>query len=366
MRHHALTLLLLGTPLLGACGEQATPPAVPPIETPDEELERLAVGLGDAFCEVQARCFTPVWLASRIGGEGCGAELERSFVDSQLPQWREALAAGQVTFEAAQIEPCLAAFRAAPCGDLDLQPAACDALFDGHQALGASCVHDIECQDGLFCDTAGACPGVCASPRDEGEACEATSGCRRGLTCSAEQRCEVIGRLGDPCRTVQECSDGLHCQGGYQEDVDGECVPFADRFSGALDEPCSLRDALCAEPLSCVLTGFEVGQELYACRAPVDGEEACLVGEPNLCPATRYCSADLRSDNVEGFCIPRPGSGGACDTHFPAVPCADGLSCVRSICLARRRLDEGCQFDAECYSFHCEGGRCVEPGSCRP
>lgn len=308
---------------------------------------------------------TEGWLDQVIGGDGCEAEIERSFLDSQLPPWREALMAGLVTFSPDAIEPCLEAFAEVECGDLDLQPAACDALFTGEQAPGASCVHDIECAGGTFCDTLDTCPGRCAAPHGEGERCEATSNCVRGLICGPDELCQTIGRLGEPCEQARDCSDGLHCQGAHSE-TEGECVPFATRFALGLDEPCSLQGTLCVAPLSCVLLGVDGGQERYGCVEPVEADASCLLGEPDPCPDDRYCSAAISAASVEGVCVPRPGTGGACTAHFPAVPCAEGLSCLRGLCLEKRALGELCQFDGECYSFRCVEARCVEPGSCRP
>jgi hypothetical protein len=180
--------------------------------------------------------------------------------------------------------------------------------------------------------------------------------CDWGGTMPAACEGIVRGQLDEnaKCRSSLECKEGLHC-GGLGAVTPGTCVP-----RGVTGTPCGgstdtlaafvRQDAERAHP-QC---GGQCERRRCADTVALGGK----CGSSLQCGQGRFCLQQKCTDT------PLPVAGKPCAQKM----CAEGLACVNDMCSALRRLEEGCESDAECRSAHCErpdggAGKCAM--SCR-
>ena len=122
-----------------------------------------------------------------------------------------------------------------------------------------------------------------------GDACEANSSCRRGLSCE-EGACSPRGDtpLNGPCLRSDECDEGLRC--GWA----GFCVTEGTRELG---EACA-HDGECARGASCERTGGIAGQ----CMPREGGSEGLALGE--ACSGSDLCAEGLVCSPTRDQCVP--------------------------------------------------------------
>jgi hypothetical protein len=122
---------------------------------------------------------------------------------------------------------------------------------------GDSCLSDVQCDAGLYCDTR---VDECATRAQIGQPCTWYSGCVEGATCT-------IGRCDDgfDCFADEDCS-------GACDDDGSACVDATDCGTGT----CSVSGATCFDDSDCSMIGVEV------CEFPAQ----CL---PTTCKGSRRC-----------------------------------------------------------------------------
>lgn len=183
-------------------------------------------------------------------------------------------------------------------------------------AFDPTCVEALETwADGLQCDGQSSLAEDCATyrcvgnmiygPQREGEACEISSQCARGLAC---------GRS----------SDGA--------DV---CIDYCARTPSSAGGPCDVYGVGCEPGLSC-LAGF--------CVTPGELGDVC---DSDSCAEGLYCA--------DG-CRPILAAGSACDS---ALAC-ESHQCVDGLCAARGQVGDPCGLD----QVPCERGLSCFDGEC--
>jgi hypothetical protein len=301
-------------------------------------------------------------------GERCGetafeACLQRRLITCR-PDWAELGSADLPTLEA-----CLDALQAQPCAERRLTISACNAV---RQVLspsthigevvpaGAACGGGTtSCTTGTYCrggsrTTCGVCEpqreagtpcdddpyacsilcdmesGLCAAPRELGEACLYYNECGPGFECVKGTCLEP--RLGEPCNAI--CRDDSLC-------IDGQCV--APKQEGDV----------CSGPFACAIP-FVCSQG--RCQLPTQ----CGTGQLGDPCVDLSCEDPLACR--EGVCIKlRPKRlGQSCDLLRDR--CEEGTLCTDSVCETWNRpgfVGDACQGDGECREdMVCDDGRC--------
>ncbi len=236
--------------------------------------------------------------AASVTAAQCPSLLEEMLEIVPLGPWVRAAQAGQVDYDPASAQACLAALSSATCG-----ASLTEALFDGNcfsftppaggveqrrmfsraAAPGTSCVPLADgVGGGLYgtCDPSEAfccipsdtdpnicrvrdAPGTCQAASDVGEPCAlfpSAQICKTGLVCGAGDTCEM--ELDGPLSNGQPCFDDVdfmllgRCTDGYCDVLGTDlCEPRK-----ALGQPCQSADeclsrgcemGVCAEPTFC-------------------------------------------------------------------------------------------------------------------
>ncbi len=161
------------------------------------------------------------------------------------------------------------------------------------------------CNAQSFCDPRSHCDvpdknaksGTCLANLDLGKTCDDSRACRPGLVCLAE-RCSEKPKEGEKCNGLDDCADGLACDGtckpvvhvGVRETCDtvrrcarGRCVQNVT--TGPNGEATPSGDATCVAPLP---DGSTCGQELARQGQVCDIFAQCVGGkcrmeDPNAC-----------------------------------------------------------------------------------
>ncbi len=228
------------------------------------------------------------------------------------------------------------------------------------RASGESCESDEACGDGLRCFE-GRCTEVpshcdpggeavcgawrscllpnerrCVQPAGEGEPCERTEHCRKGLYCDPERgRCLAGPGEGEPCGDGVYCALGLACD--FERIV---CAPVPRE--GA---PCALGERgpnVCAEGLACLRVSSGPGMRLGTCGPPPAEGEACAAEA--VCAEGLVCDFLTDGRNV---CVPPKGEGEPC---MADRACVEGTFCDLSLrrCAPRRPEGASCEHGNEC------------------
>jgi hypothetical protein len=271
---------------------------------------------------------------------------------------------------------CLDALNKSRCDSSDSGQweTRCNAfLYKAHQVLGASCLANAECVSG-FCQHGGSdagvtempagCPGVCATPKTDGEACRVDTDCATNSICdTTSHQCTKTAALNEDC-SVNFCAFGLMCPTfpaaqpptcvtpTTQTALHGACDPFQGALTPA---------AACAGAMYC--------QVKYTANATVcanDGDCGAVYGA--------FC--DLGSGKCQdpsgGTCETKLASAAVCDPHNEGVygfvdsQCADGTLCYQAgaqaspTCQPLGSADADCKGDNTCkIGLYCNAGKCT-------
>ena len=199
----------------------------------------------------------------------------------------------------------------------------------------ATCVSDSECPDGAICfDEDGDGSGMCqripcletlGSPYNPGGACDTGEACIDGAcygSCAPENPCVELNRT-NCVETAQgpEC----HCDEGYAEDANGDCMPEA------CPTGFSCQDGYCVDP-----------GELFQCVVDAD------------CGGSLTCSPSLPT--------------GTCSGCTDAVDCPDGFdTCLSGYCLRSCTTSGDCAAGMECNGLgYCGKLNCTAESDCQP
>lgn len=382
--------------------------------------------LGDAYetvvCEVLMQCER----ASYASVDECKADRE----PAALADLEAAVSEGRVVYDADAVGACRAAIEANLCnlGYLFV-PSVLSIVDDclvgeGRQMAGQPCRHDIECEDGTYCDRSATCPGICVAFAQQGQPCDDSAGpeCEPAidisltelLSMSAEQiqqlveqtdpialrciegTCQTGSASGGPCDSNSDCLADGWCDatnvceaaipyGGSCAEIGSECASglFCDQLSGvsagvcqplsALGGPCTFNGD-CQGDLVCVqvdYTMYGVCSNLGQATDPCSFDSSCEPGlacDNNVCVALPTAGAPclFGTDCAVGFtCV-----SGTCRAEaLPGEPCntTDAICvgrCLSGTCGPKAALGEACQSDDDCASRTCLNSICVDGALC--
>jgi hypothetical protein len=339
-------------------------------------FDELPALLADTMCDLVETCIGADQVAAVYGEGKCVERVIASVEDGDFGYAEEVIAAGRITYNADQVDACLASMQSLGC-DFNtvrwLGIEACEQVLVGSVEAGGDCGVDPECMGATFCKLDNACPGVCTPLLEAGQPCEDDDQCQEGLHCSdSTGLCAVVAPVGAPCGGGSEpdCKMGLVCAG---EDEDtgtpGVCKTQEEVFIGQLDGTCDFDTTTLCEPgLSCIVMVETVDggpQASFKCAAAVGSGQACNLGAPPQCPAGEYCAGvDITQTVVNGTCQPLPAAGEDCVEDM-AGRCAPGLVCdTDDKCHTVNRLGGECVSDMGCASETCQRGVCVRPPEC--
>jgi hypothetical protein len=178
----------------------------------------------------------------------------------------------------ALVEPGGACAAPTDCAYGNGEVASCD--FKGGAAKGTCAIWKLgkagaTCGQGELCDigfhcvgaTEDATTGKCQPNQDVGGACKANGYCRQGLVCSSE-RCGEKPKAGEACRQLDDCVDGLACDGTCQQfsyvDAESEC-----------DTTHRCARGRCVQPVTQGQNGQNVANGPATCFAPIEDGETC-------------------------------------------------------------------------------------------
>lgn len=252
--------------------------------------------------------------------------------------------AGRLDFAPEDFGACQRGVPGLACSLLDAQDVlrGCGAFHGQVQPEGA-CAHMSDCAGG-WCDTAGACPGVCrAYVAAEGDCSVAGSRCAPGTACTdtgSGRVCKPYRKENEACGTVGACEPpNLFCQAGVcrPKQTSGSCNPFS---------------STCATRHVCVDLGGG-----YACVPAKVSGETCVAGRLE-CELGQFCGA-------EGKCREWPGPGEDCLLSATELaPCLNG-KCELVLgsgmrCQVPTPLGGTCGNENECVTSATCRGTCVQ------
>lgn len=345
------------SPGAGSGGEEPDGGAGMPAQVP---LDELPEAFADAICGGLLDCVGPSKLRELAEREDCEAAIAAELRAKDFAYMDEAIAAGHVLYDPAQLAACAEGIRALGCDVLTSTfPEPCVQVLEGNVDIGGECTITAECKGTAFCTSGASCPSTCQALLPPDAECDADGQCADGLTCLGG-RCGALAGDGDACAgsTGIPCELGLSCVGST-DTVAGVCEPNAEVQAGDEGESCEPGGILCQEGLSCVFDGASA----FHCEAAVASGEACHLGLPGQCPADEYC--DTTEITEAGVCKQLPADGEPC---VLTDLCLGGLTCVaegmNATCRAIGDNGASCSADAACRSGRCEGGRCEPPVAC--
>lgn len=292
-------------------------------EAPSFELNaRRVAELASATCSC----------SDSVSKDTCAASYQEQLQASLVAQ----VEAGRVSVDGTRWADCLAELNGC-----DPTPSACDAVFKGTRAEGASCFDDSECAAGLHCEPASADAGVeCATVGE----CVETEKIARGDRCQPMDVCE---ERNDVCGVATSGDDeGEHvCRTRLDK---GDACPVEDYGLDAL--------SLCKRGTGCLPDGDEI-----VCAVPAEEGEPCsfMVDDQRQqgpCKSGLFCNGV--SGVCERFAFPEGEDvGGECDTRADCLP---GLVCLADECARPLPNGSECDDDDQCVAF-CVDGHCA-PG----
>lgn len=333
-------------------GGAAMPPMVP--------LEQLPDAFAEAICGALLDCVGPSKLRELTEREACAAAVGAELRAKDFAYMDEAIAAGHVLYDPAQLDACADGIRALGCGVLTQSfPEPCVQVLEGNVAIDGECAITAECEGTAFCTSGASCPSTCQALLGADAACDDDGQCGDGLACVGGT-CAALSGDGEPCSgdSGKACALGLSCVGST-DTAAGACQPNAEVQAGGEGDACEPGGILCQEGLSCVFDGGSA----FHCEAAVASGESCHLGLPGQCPSDEYC--DTTEVTAAGTCRALPGDGAAC---VLGDLCLGGHACVvegmTATCRAIADNGAACGADAACRSGHCVGGSCEPPPAC--
>lgn len=276
--------------------------------TTDLTIETFAQTYDAAFCDYLVRCNAMPDLATckRVVGP-----------DPNLIQALNSTLYGNLSFDEAGAGECIDAVKSATCASVSGFGKAirevCGKAFANKGKAQTPCFVDLECEDGLECDTDPACkdaccPGKCSNSQTGvpiGDDCSMAP-CVADAFCSMEgmmRTCKKRAEASERCNNAAECADGLTCDNGSktcfkQSRTGQQCNP------DLANNPCLNANEVC-DPAS------------SRCANLPKAGQACVASGPmmNSCSSYAVC--------VDGTCQKKPDVGDPC----PGGGCIGNLQC---------------------------------------
>lgn len=327
-------------------------------------------GLFGSYCEYFVRCGAASSVASCEATAGGSVDALAEYYGNSIDEGRARVAQ--------DLDACAMAIETLSCDQTPNALPACAGFVEGLVAADQPCYQTYECQTGLYCLTAAACPGTCEARVGEGEVPGSWEGCLEGFYLADDGLCRAYVPLNGSCDNSAfpptRCVEGAFCDGTLcvaRRGEGGACTG-SQQCGGVyvcLDGVCSLPGALgdsCSGAGEC---WFE-----YAClqtQSGMDGTCAQKGAEGGTCYDYDDCETSLScvggnlSTGVAGTCISESAVDGPCeyDAH-----CADGLICLRGrgsvgTCQAPRMIGEACLGSSTCVEgSYCSGSS--DPAVC--
>ncbi len=202
------------------------------------------------------------------------------------------------------------------------------------------CAYNLPCGVGLWCAYVGG-KGACLPIGDVGASCNASIGCKTGLSCDViGGTCVTPAALGAPCTDSGGFGDANACVAG------AVCVP--DGTGKAKAGVCAAKAALGGK---CVST-LQCGALDLNCLGAVTGNGTCVAVPKagQACEAPDFKLGTIYACTPPAFCFNKlctvlPTTGKACLTGLESSGCAAGLVCESNgICGALPKLGQPCTF----------------------
>lgn len=335
-------------------------------------LEDLPGAYADAYCKLLERCGGILYDLT-TAYEDCSTLATERVRQDGLSSLEQAIDDGRVVYHPELVPACIEAVTSRVCEDLNERDIeACNLAIEGTAAEGEPCTMTEECDGSLICETKDACPGTCVERYSAGVVCASSDECADGLVCSeATAHCVQPTRDGEACGggVEAQCEAGFFCAGDDKGKMEtGTCLAFDELVLGAEGDACDPETAkLCADGLSCVITGVANEALTWECQAKGTSGSACHLGLPEACPLGEFCPIrieDVLLGTFEAECTPLPAIGEDCAVRpLPGIlpDCVAYARCGDGKCVGLRELGQSCSGDVLCYSGHCVAGAC-EPG----
>lgn len=324
-------------------------------------LDDLGAALAEATCANLQACAGPL-AELAYHEDDCVAFYTAAMEDTIVGAIQRSVHEGAFTYDPVLGAECVKqlldwASQTPPvCADLQKGLDECRAAIGGLGGAGAACTNYYECQSGYYCENDAACPGTCSAFLQQGQPCVKTEQCGIGMACvenligdgGKSGTCEPYTPTNGACgATKPPCVVGDYC-------VNNKCLRLANAFTTQTDYECYSTGVMCAPGLSCVFNGLPFLSK-GTCTEPIVAGQPCSVGVPEACATGLYCTYGA---GLNPKCLALPTENQACagaTVQLAGIspPCAAGLACVDGICLTRKRLDEACQGDTQCYSTLC-------------
>lgn len=247
--------------------------------------------------------------------------------------------AGKIAYDAAKAGQCLKAM-AASCEMGKVEPQVCRETFTGLV------------KDGDACDVTAVCGAAsyCKAPDGKDPGCPGT--------------CAPRGKLGDACKSSDECPQDAGCVAGS----DGKAVCAAEKAAGE-GEGCDNAD--CATGLFCDWGAARSGGEAK-CAKPKAAGGAC--GGSDGCEKGLFC----KKSDTAGVCTAPAKEGEACGKPMGKGECVTGTVCAVAgkmtakvlKCMKIKKIGEACDSHQQCAAMdmQCKGldvtGDTTKPGTC--
>lgn len=354
MKSFALTFAAMLA--LAGCSSSSTGSGVPIARFADAQCDQILA------CDSDRSAIARGLVAS---GADCRALLEtviRSEFDIQAY-----LDDGTVRIDRGNLSDCMSAIAADPCVPTDRIPA-CDQVFVGTLAEGASCSSDIQCASDACTAGPGQC-GTCLAPAAVGASCDpvadncaaspdgfvdCVSDGMGGGTCVLEPSNYLTVALGASCNGAGGVR--RYCASPYYCDASELC---AERT--AVGSPCDPDFDECA--FGSICADAPGGPTCLAVVVVTTANDPCgelPSGALARCDRSErlYCGENGQGDLV---CLPLAGTGGENSDCFVASDCDSGLVCVigdfvetPGTCeTTGKQNGAACDIDAECASQFC-------------
>jgi hypothetical protein len=244
-----------------------------------------------------------------------------------LDEWAvplASIAAGRMSFQIETADTCLDTMKttASQCPTVMEETDDCKHVLSGLVGMDGECAYDEECSGQARCGRVGVgASGRCYDKAGQDGLCESSLDCQDGLFCyqgtMPQYVCVAIPTVGpgDPCNGFTlVCDQGYYCDSGSDT-----CE--AQKASG---ESCSSLDE-CQDGLIC------------------DGTNRCGAGLGVGQTCTYYdseCAANLYCDQTTDMCAARKGSSATCNS---SAECEASLYCdSNGRCSSRRAPGDSC------------------------
>ena len=255
---------------------------------------------------------------------------------------------------------------------------ACEQMFTGKVANGASCYDTDECSAG-YCDFSNAaCPGTCAAKKAAAADCDRDEECQAGLECGNSGSCAAPLAKGATCGNgAGTCGDGLFC------DASGKCSDVKVAVGATCTD-----DDMCPAGAACIRANFM--SQSGTCKAKAGAGGSCssggvfIFGLSPECKGAQVCAGLQTGANdavvTAGSCAAPQGVGATCYPNSNALggngcfvdlvcdpaskKCAAAPAVGKPCITGRCATDAYCNASNTCVAKKADGASCTQSDEC--